>query len=651
MDRTDTGRLVALLAFAAFLFLVNVWGYDLWPPDEPRFGEVAREMILSGDPVTLHVNGEFYKEKPPLLFWLIAGASLPGADEVTAFTARVPSVLAALWTVLLTFLLARRLFDERTAFWAGVILATTGLFWWEARSVRTDMLLTACTTAALYTFWRWHETHAGRWLAAFYAAIAAALLAKGPPGLVFPLLLIAAFHWGQREERRRMHWVAGVLMAAVPVLVWFVLASRNAPAAGLEAEQVAMGENLFRQTIGRFVLGVSKAQPPWYFLEVLPVDLLPWTIFLPWTVLWTWRRRHDGPAMRLLLSWTLPALVFFSISIGKRAVYILPLYPAFAILFARSILDLAASERVRWRCYTALAWAVLLLVVAAAPVAVRFSEYRDTWHPGFLGLTLVAVILAVDALRRARQGAERLHAAVAAGIGLVLVVASMIALPAVNVHKSAREFTAPLRALSREGVDYRLYSLGFSREEYVFYAERFHEPVLTDLLPLELAEPMDLRAMADLQRRVKKGMVEVVKDVPVADWRAVTPEEVNALRAALERGVAEAEVDPKSAEAFEKALAESVERFRAEFEPGGPAFFFVQEEDWRWLLAVDPQLRELAVMQLQDVGSRSVLLVANDAGAALLAGEGEQAGNDEGPGYSALRMNPRLHSADSFAKR
>ena len=112
---------VGLLALAAALFIANTWGYDLWPPDEPRFAEVAREMMQSGNYLAPTVNNLPYKEKPPLLFWAISAASLPFGD-VNEFTARVPSALGGVITVLLTYLLARRLYGQKIAVWSALIL-------------------------------------------------------------------------------------------------------------------------------------------------------------------------------------------------------------------------------------------------------------------------------------------------------------------------------------------------------------------------------------------------------------------------------------------------------------------------------------------------------------------------------------------------
>jgi 4-amino-4-deoxy-L-arabinose transferase-like glycosyltransferase len=624
MDRRERNGLILLLLLAGLLFLINLGGYDLWPPDEPRFAEIAREMKLSGDPIVLHVNNEFYKEKPPLLFWSIVAASFP-AGEVTAFTARVPSALAALATVLLTVLLARRLFDGRTALWAGAILMTSGLFWWEARSVRTDMLLTAFTTATLYAFWRYHESERIGWLAAMYAALGAALFTKGPPALVFTALTIFVFYWRKGTPRKWLHLIPGILIAAVPVAVWFIVASQRGASTALPMEEATAGANLFRQTIGRFFMGVSKAQPPWYFLETLPLMLMPWTLFLPWTLLYAWRHRRDGQSMRFLLSWIVPAFIFFSISIGKRAVYLLPMFPALAILSASAIRDLMENketldaDRVLWRKTIASIWALCLAALLLSPLFLMGTEYSDLWNNWFYALMAVVFALWYDAIRRAKDGHE-VNKAVFIHTALLMALGALIALPVVDQHKSARTITEPLWQLSRSGVEYRLYSVGFSREEYIFYSEHFHKPVLTELLPIDLPVKLDLATMAKAQRRVKKEMVDAVAGVHVEDMTHVTDAEVSALRAAVDKAVAASKTDPRFAQAFERSLTQTVDDFVKEFTSGGPAYFFVEDVDWRWLVALYPHLRDLPVLKYQPVGSRSVLLVSNGAGEKIGSG-------------------------------
>ncbi|MBI2435767.1 MAG: phospholipid carrier-dependent glycosyltransferase [Candidatus Hydrogenedentes bacterium] len=179
-----------LLGLSALLSLTGLGRYGLWPPDEPRYAEVAREMMQSGDYLVPRVNGRLYQEKPPLMFWLVSLASLPTGD-VTETTARIPAVLSALGVVLLTYLLARAMYGNTTAFIVGLVLCTTQRFWWEGRVLQLDMLLTFFMTGAMFSLWQWHTQRQPRHLVTLYLCIAGGALTKGPPALIFPVLAMS----------------------------------------------------------------------------------------------------------------------------------------------------------------------------------------------------------------------------------------------------------------------------------------------------------------------------------------------------------------------------------------------------------------------------------------------------------------------------
>lgn len=124
------------------------------------------------------------------------------------------------------------------------------------------------------------------------------------------------------------------------IALWLVPARMSVAALTASGGADAMAQNLFRQTLGRFFLGVSHAKPPWYYAQTIAVDLFPWTLFLPFTIPYVWKHRKDNAAFRFLLSWIIPALLFFTLSAGKRALYLLPLFPALSIVIACSVIDL-----------------------------------------------------------------------------------------------------------------------------------------------------------------------------------------------------------------------------------------------------------------------------------------------------------------------
>ncbi len=624
------GHVALLSAAAVVLFGANIWGYGLWAPDEPRYGLIAREMLQTGDPIVLRVNEQPYFEKPPLLFWSIAALSAPMGD-VTEWSARLPSVAAGAVTVVFTYLLACRLFGPTTALWAGIVLLTINRVWWQARTGQTDMMLTAFLTMNLYAFWRWHETRTRQWdgesggaggaawLFAFFAAMAAAVYTKGPPGFLFPIAMVVAFYWGQPQRRKETHWVIGASAVLVLIGLWYLPSTLLAAAETVHRTEGDPGANLFRQTIGRAFLGVSKAQWPWYYFETVPVDLLPWSLFLPWTAWWVWRRRRDGEGMRLLLSWTVPAFIVFSIIIGKRAIYLLPLFPVFAIWIAASVLDLADWPRAAWRRIPAGVWAAVLLVMASAPVVLLFTEYAEAWHWGLAAFGAVALGCGLHAGWLAlRTPARAIHKALAGHFAGLSLLTAVFVLPAIDPYKSAEDFTAPLRALSVAEEPYRLYSVAFTREGYIYYARRPHEEVLTDTLDVAAAVDMDYRSSVEKQVAIRRRIARAVEETPVANIAAVTAEELEALDAALRAAVREQEVDRVFAEELEEALEEKVRAFAAEFEEPEPAFLFVRHEDWRWMLPFNPEMRAYHVVHEGGVGHRDVLLLANDAGWDLL---------------------------------
>ncbi len=628
MTRKRTSLLL-LLVLAGVLFSINLGGYDVWPADEPRFAEVAREMLLTGDWLAPHVNGQPYTEKPPLLFWGIALASLPGGG-VTPLTARVPSVLSALLVVALTFLMARRMFGGRAAFWSALVLMTGLRFWWQARTGQIDMVLTACMTVVLYHLWRWDEDRRAWRLPVIYLAVAAGLLAKGPPALVFPLLWMLVFYWGNRAARKQLHWIMGTLAALAIACLWLVPARMSIAGVPTDAVSEGVGGSLFRNIIGRLFLGVSHFEMPWYYLVNLPADLFPWSLFLPWSAWWLWKNRGASKMHWFLWCWTVPAFLFFSASLGKRQIYLLPVYPALAVITAVSVLELADSARTLWRRRTGYAWAAVLALLGAAPLAAWFTPYRAALTLPVAAFSLLLLLLAGYALGRAlKTDGKQLHAVVAAQTVLTFLLVPLVVFPAVNPYSSAREFCAPLALLSDQGRDYKLYSLGVSREEYVFYARKFHQPLFTGLVGAGKIPADKIMDAARLQKKARTVIAKAVDDVPVADLGRLTPAEHETLLKTIAAAVEKTGKSAPALREFEDELRGELDAFAAKISTPEPAFLFVMENDWRWMLPLQANPPEYTVIRHDAVGRRGLMLLANPAAVKLL-GEGRQAGPAKG---------------------
>ncbi|HOH41851.1 MAG TPA: glycosyltransferase family 39 protein [Candidatus Hydrogenedentes bacterium] len=608
----------AVLLLAAIIFSVNVSGYDLWPPDEPRYALVAREMLSTGDYFLPKVNNEGYKEKPPLFFWCIAAcAKLTGS--VGPLSARMPSILAALTVLIFTTLLARALFSDRIAFWSLLILMTTQRFWWNARFGQIDMLLTACLTAGLYMYWRWEKTGRKGWILLFYLFMTAGLFSKGPGVLVFPVLFVLTRTW--RSPHRMRHWIglaAGCSFCVLLYALWAVPAHLAfAQEAGSDAGTV-LGSNLVRQTLGRFFLGVSHANWPWYYLTTLPVDWLPWTLFLPWIIYWVWTHRKDTPAISFLLSWTLPAFIFFTIAIGKRGVYLLPLFPAWAPFFAAGILDFMDKAVIHWRRRLGWIYGIALILLGLAPAALLFTEHRNSWSPGLLPISLAAFVCTATLIPLSgKNKLSFLPQQIAGSFLLIYLLTAILILPVINQHKSARFFCTPIAELADKGVDFDLFSVGFAREEYIFYSRHFFKELHTEAIPLQAREDLSPMQSLKLQKKLARALVKKAGKVPVQDMGKIRPDELERLQEAVRQALDQEDCPIQLAEEFKEGLEKENAILFDAFDSPKPAFLYVQDEDWRWIYAIHPDVRNAVMLSQANVGSRHVLLFANPAGAHL----------------------------------
>jgi 4-amino-4-deoxy-L-arabinose transferase-like glycosyltransferase len=433
---------VAILLLGLLLFLPGIGGRDLWNPDEPRYAEVAREMRAGGDWLVPHLNGRIYAEKPPLLFWMIGAASF-ATGEVDEVAARLPSLLSAIVALYALFGIARRFFDRRVAWAAVLVFATSGRILWQARVGQIDMLLLACVTLAMYGFVRGWVDGRRSGYRLFFVAAGLGTLAKGPVGLLPPLLSILLFAWLARERGRlrEMGLGTGLAIWAGIVLLWLV------PAA------IAGGEDylrtiLFKQNVQRFADPWHHLKPFWYYLTTIPADFFPWTFFLPGALWVGWRRSTEGERRGYLfaLSWIVATVLFFSISPAKRTVYVLQMFPALALLVGYLFVEVGRSGG-RLRRWIAVPAALLAALLALGPLALpRVAERQDdlvALGSGFLvWVAVTAAVLALAALGAwALAAADRPGGALttlAAGTGAATIFAIFVLVPRFEPLKSFR---------------------------------------------------------------------------------------------------------------------------------------------------------------------------------------------------------------------
>ena len=445
-----------VLVLAAVIFLWFLGAHDLWAPDEPFFGEGAREMVADGQWLVTHVNGVVNSHKPPLFFWLIAIFSLP-LGAVTEFTSRLPSALAALGTLVLIMRMGRRWFGPKTAALAGVLLATSYMFWDKARWSQIDSLLCFLIWVALAAFdaWRSGDADGRRAGALFWLAAGLAVLAKGPVGLLLPLGIVIVVLALERDlaSLRRFAPLLGPLVFVLVTGAWAMAATVWGP-----ADYSVIGA-LREHFVERGMHGMHHVRPFWYYSERLPLSLLPWTALLPGALVVAWRNRRRSAGLRLSLVAAVFVVVFFSISTEKRDLYVLPAFPAIAIMMAvlvgriagwREGLEEAATPDRRWVTIgQVIVGGLFTLVAVAVPFASGRVEYLPAWMLYLLGAVLLVTGVAV-LLTAVRGRALGSVAATAAGMAVLYLAATAVVFPAMEPRKSSRTFALETKEITAE---------------------------------------------------------------------------------------------------------------------------------------------------------------------------------------------------------
>jgi 4-amino-4-deoxy-L-arabinose transferase-like glycosyltransferase len=463
-----------VLASAAVLLLTGLSRLDADAPDEPRALQIAEEL-RSGEHgwrglLVLHLNGDVYTQKPPLYYWLAAALGTP-RERVTEWAARLPSALAGIAVVGLTMLLGTRMLGSGAGVLGGAILLSTWEFAYLARRVQFDVLLTAFELAALASFW-WLDRGIGsrrRHQLVLGASLGLAVLTKGPVGFLIPVLTITAFLLCERRlgDLRRALPLPALGLALVPGLLWIGFATALAPAG---YASVAIGENLF----GRYFAGTSHARPFWYYLWNFPLHFLPWALAWPAVALVA-RRTIFVPggdesaqrAWRFLLAGIATSLVFFSVSAGKRSLYLLPIFPATALLCADALLRWLAG-RARLPPAFGLASVLVLLVLLAVgaeaiaaglghPFVLSEAQLAELRLPfllafgcGLVGVALAGLVAGLVWVRN-RLPVTLFPSLVAATVAAVELAAFLLLLPALEPTQTLRPTAEAAARLTPEG--------------------------------------------------------------------------------------------------------------------------------------------------------------------------------------------------------
>jgi 4-amino-4-deoxy-L-arabinose transferase-like glycosyltransferase len=391
-------RAVALLVLCGFLLFLP--GFFRIPPidrDEARFAQATKQMVESGDFVDIRFQDEVRYKKPVGIYWMQAAAvetasalGLPRA-QVRIWIYRVPSLIGALGAVLLTYWTALAFVTRRGAILAGLIMASSVLLNVEARLAKTDAMLLLTVVAAMgalarvYLSWQRGDDSPHppwAWPAVFWTALAGGILIKGPLILMFVGLTIVALAFLDRSAAWlwRLRPVWGLIWLLVLVLPWFVAIFWRA------------GDAFFANSIGGDMLSKLAAQeshgmPPGLYLLLFWVTFWPGAPLAAMAAPAVWRARRE-PGAQFLLAWLIPSWIVFEIVLTKLPHYVLPLYPAIAILTVGAL-----ERRILSRSWLTRGAAWWFIIPALASLAAVVGAVGLTRQPVFLAWPFVAAAL------------------------------------------------------------------------------------------------------------------------------------------------------------------------------------------------------------------------------------------------------------------
>ena len=373
LTKKDIPFLIGLFSIGLFLFLFYTWAMPLFDPDEPRYASTARDMVLNGNWIVPHFNGVPRINKPPLFYWTIAiSYKLFGINE---FSARLPSGMAAIGTVLITYLWGKRIEDRKKGFWAGIVLMASPLFFYLSRLCITDMLLTFFVCSSLYLFFVEYMAvnKSNRRRLLLYFLLGMVFLVKGPVGILLFILITLCFLLSIRDVRYigRIWYLPGFLLFLGIICAWGIPFWLS-----LGTKQIS--SLLSQEMSGRFVSGYAHNEPFYYYLPVFIIGFFPWSLFVFITVIHAVKQRVSMPATEkkqvyFFCSWLILTLVFFSISHSKLMTYILPLSPSVALLtvsLSRWEMNGVLGKRYLWALWPALS------VSVALPIALLITMHK-----------------------------------------------------------------------------------------------------------------------------------------------------------------------------------------------------------------------------------------------------------------------------------
>jgi 4-amino-4-deoxy-L-arabinose transferase-like glycosyltransferase len=483
-NRTRADALL-LAGFCAFLFFYGLGHFGLIGADEPRYAQVAREMLERHDWITPVLGGEPWLEKPPLYYWqAMVAYKLFGVSD---WAARLPSAFDATFLVLAVYFFLRHFRRGLEVDGALVCASCAGIIGY-ARAASMDMALAAAFTTGMLGWWAWRECGKRIYLAVFYGFMGLGMLAKGPVAPFLAFLVIALYAASIRDLRLILKtlWLPGIVLFCVIALPWYFAVQIRNP--------TFFHEFIVEHNLARFSKNLyHHTEPIWYYLPVTALALLPWTVFMIAALVQAvraWWEKRKSLEIRatdfeyqfsiFASCWLIVPLIFFSISKSKLPGYILPALPAGALLLT-DYLGQRLEQKGSQKGSVAKSLAVLHGLLAAAPIIpALLIAYLLTQHrlpggqPMLVALAVAFVLCAGIALTLVRKTGLSMLRFVTL-IPVVLTVGAVLKLGATSLDQklSARPLSLEIATMETRSLPLAVFHV--PRElEYglTFYRDR-----------------------------------------------------------------------------------------------------------------------------------------------------------------------------------
>jgi 4-amino-4-deoxy-L-arabinose transferase-like glycosyltransferase len=451
--RSHLALWVGAVALLAVLFLAGIGVAPLIDRDEPAYAEAAREMLAGGEWVVTRYNDQPWIDKPPLVFWAAMVSYLARGVNETA--ARLPVALFGIGGVLAAYWLGRRLRSPRAGALSAAVLASSLLYLGLSRAVLLDVPFAACLTLAIAALVAsLQQPQRARWPLLGGAALGLAVLAKSPAAVVlFALILAAAaIPRGSPARVHPLRWGLAILACLAVVAPWYAAMAARFP-------HTFLSQFLLAGNLGRFVHAEhSRSTAPYYYLPIIIVGFLPWTALLPGAVRAAWRERGAGS---IPLLWAALTFIFFSVAQSKLPGYILPAFPALAVMVGLD-LDRRIENRYDDTIYHSIGWAAGLTLLFAAAGLI----YAIVKQPQYvLGAAVLAALAGLPlALAMWRQG--RAGAAAAWAAALVTIIAAIAGYGLLPAAAKGNTTASLARVIIADGPPRRVYLINAKLLDY-----------------------------------------------------------------------------------------------------------------------------------------------------------------------------------------